>query len=514
MTYTILTGNIASKATLSVGKIVCFVGVDIGASGCKAIVVDADGTKRGIAQQEYSRNTPNPGWVELDTYRWWEIVAATIKQSVRESSVPPEQIKGVGIAAETDGIVPVDVEGKPLRPYVHWSDARCYPQYDWLLAHADIEEIYRITGIPLHKSWWSPPALKMLWIKENEPEIFERTNKFLQIGNYVLYKLTGNYVNDYSTAARTMFFDIHKLDWSEHLADFLGVPLSKQPTLRKSREVAGTITEDAAAVTGLATGTIAVAGGGDTECSALAAGLTAQGQALVSIGTSLMLLIADDKPPYLADQNSRRLAGTGMFSSCHVVDGLWLLEAGSMAGGRLAWFKKELGQPEEEASRTLNLSPYDILTTEAGRSKPNPNSPIFVVSNDTILNLTLEHTRADLIRSILEGVAYETRQIIAAAQRSGIRVGNIIMVAGGSKSDLWRQIIADVNKMPVRAPDLAETAALGAAFLAGLGTRTYESLDRVPRPATFSENTPVQEMSKTYETLYERFRRFRELPRG
>jgi len=508
-------GNAASIAHESdADKSVCFVGVDIGASGCKAIVVDATGARRGIAQQEYSRNTPNPGWVELDTNRWWEIVAATMKHAINESGVSPERIKGVGIAAETDGIVPVDVEGKPLRPYIHWSDARCYPQYDWMLEHADIEEIYRITGIPLHKSWWSPPALKMLWIKENEPKVFEKTKKFLQIGNYILYKLTGNYVNDYSAAARTMFFDIHKLEWSEHLARFLGVPLSTQPMLRTSAEIAGTVTENAAALTGIGPGTKVVTGGGDTECSGIAAGLTAEGQALVSIGTSLMILVADDKPPYLSDPNSRRLSGTGMFSSCHVVNGLWLLEAGSMAGGRLTWFKKEFGQLEDEAASTLGLSPYDILSTEAKHSKPNANSPIFVLSNDAIFNLSLEHKRADVIRSILEGVAYETRQIIESAKKSGIGVRNIIMVGGGSKSDVWRQIIADVNNMPVRCPELAETGSLGAAILAGLGARVYENVDKVPRPGVFSENTPNQEMRETYDVLYERFGRFRELSRA
>jgi xylulokinase len=477
------------------------------------VCVDSEGARRGSAQREYSRDTPNPGWVELDTNKWWEIVAATIRQAISESDAPTEQLRGLGIAAETDGIVPIDAEGKPLRSYIHWSDARCYPQYDWMLDHADIEEIYRTTGIPLHKSWWSPPALKMLWIKENEPDIFEKTKKFLQIGNYILYKLTGKYVNDYSTAARTMFFDIHNLTWSEPLAGFLGVPLSTQPALCKSAEIAGTVTESAAALTGIPVGTQVVAGGGDTECSGLAAGLTAEGQVLVSIGTSLMMLVADEKPPFLSDKSSRRLSGTGMFSSCHVVNGLWLLEAGSMAGARLTWFKNEFGHLEDHAASNLGLSPYDLLSVEAKNSKPNFKSPVFVLSNDAILNLTLEHKRADVIRSILEGVAYETRQIIEAARMSGIGVRNIIMVGGGSKSDVWRQIISDVNNMPVRSPDLSETAALGAAILAGLGTKVYNGINRVPRTCVFAENVPNQEMHETYELLYERFRRFRELSR-
>jgi len=487
-------------------KISCVVGVDIGASSCKAIVFDAKGKIRGSAQQEYSRNTPKPGWVELDTEKWWHTVAATIKQAVNGSDVASEQIKGLGVSTETDGIVPVGSHGEPLRPYIHWSDARCYPQYDWMLSHADTEEIYRTTGIPLHKSWWSPPGLKMLWIKENEPDIFANTKKFLQIGNYVLYKLTGKFATDYSVAARTMFFDIQKLEWSEHLATFLGIPLSTQPTVSKSAQVAGRVTDDAAELTGLSAGVPVVAGGGDTECSGLSAGLTSEGQALVSVGTSLMVLVAKETPPFLSDKKSRQLSGTGMFSSCHVVDGIWLLEAGSMAGARLTWFKKEFGQLEDQAAGDLDLSAYDLLGAEAKRSEPSTNSPVFVISHDTIFNLTLEHKRADVIRSILDGVAFEAQQILEAAENSGTRVRDITMVGGGSKSDIWRQIFADVTNRPVRCPDQSETAALGAAILAGLGTGIYESMAKVPRASAYSENTPNPETHDTYEALYRRFK--------
>lgn len=487
--------------------------MDIGASGCKAVVFDADGRTRASAQREYSRDTPNPGWVELDTKQWWHTVAATIRQAVSESDVTSDQIKGLGVSTETDGVVPVGDDGEPLRPYIHWSDARCYPQYDWMLTHTDTEEIYRITGIPLHKSWWSPPGLKMLWIKENEPDIFAKTKKFLQIGNYVTYKLTGKYVTDHSVAARTMFFDIQKLQWSEPMAELLGIPLSTQPALSKSTEVAGTVTDEAAKLTGLGADTQVVAGGGDTECSGLSAGLTSEGQALVSIGTSLMVLVANRKPPFLADKKSRQLSGTGVFSSCHVVDGLWLLEAGSMAGARLTWFKKEFGHLEDQAASSLGVSAYDLLGIEAKSSAPGSNSPVFVVSHDAIFNLTLEHKRADLIRSILEGVAFEAQQILEASEKTGAEVTNIIMVAGGSKSEIWRQIVADVTNRPVRCPDQSEAAALGAGILAGVGAKLYENMAEVPRTSTYSENKPNPETHEAYRALYQKFKRLYESSR-
>ena len=480
--------------------------MDIGGSGCKAIVFDAGGKTRGSAQREYSRNTPTPGWVELDTKQWWLTVADTIRQAVRASNISPEQINSLGVSTETDGVVPIGDNGEPLRPYIHWSDARCYPQYDWILNNADIERIYRITGIPLHKSWWSPPGLKMLWIRENEPNVFAKTKKFLQIGSYVTYKLTGEYVNDYSVAARTMLFDIQKLDWSEDMATILDMPLSTQPTIRKSAEIAGTMTDDAAELTGLRAGTKVVAGGGDTECSGLSAGLRSEGQALVSIGTSLMVLVASAKPPFLSDKKSRQLSGTGVFSSCHVVDGLWLLEAGSMAGARLAWFKKEFGHLEDQGASSLGISAYDLLGVEAKSSTPGLNSPIFVLSHDTIFNLTIEHKRADMIRSILEGVAFEAQQIIEASETTGTQVKSVIMVGGGSKSDIWRQIVADVTNRPVRSPDQSETAALGAGILAGLGAQVFEGVEEVPQTSAYSENKPRPDAHEIYGALYRKFK--------
>lgn len=487
------------------------VGVDIGASSCKAIVFDASGKTKGKAQREHPKNTPNPGWVELDTKQWWNTVAGTIRQAISESNVPPEDIKALGVSSETDGVVPVDDDGEPLRPYIHWSDTRCYPQYDWILSHANIDEIYSITGIPLHKSWWSPPGLKMLWIRENDPEIFAKTKRFLQIGNYVLYKLTGKYLTDYSVAARTMLFDIQKLEWSERMAALLDIPLSTQPALSKSAEITGRVTEDAAEQTGLSTSTQVVTGGGDTECSALGAGMTSEGQALVSIGTSLMIIIAREKPTFVPDRKDRELSGTGMFSSCHVIDNIWLLEAGSMAGAVLAWFKDEFGHLEEKLASNLGISAYDVLGTEAKSSTPGPNSPVFVIPKNAIFNLTIEHKRSDLIRSILEAVAFEAQQIIEAAENSGISVRTIIMVGGGAKSDLWRQIVADVTNRPIRSPDMSETGAFGAAVLAGLGTGLYDSLGHVPRGGTHFENTPNAETHEAYKTLYRKYKALYEL---
>lgn len=505
--------SISQEATSFRGSI-CTIGVDIGASSCKAIVFDAQGRARGRAQKEYARSTPKPGWVELDTRAWWDSVAETIRGAISSSGIDPKLIKAIGLSSETDGMVPVDEDGEPLRPYIHWSDARCTPQYDWILSHTDIEEIYNITGIPLHRSWWSPPGLKMLWVKENEPSIFAKSKRFLQIGNYVLFKLTGQYKTDYSIAARTMLFDIQKLEWSERMSALLDIPLSTQPKLQKSTEVAGKVTQAAAEQTGLSTDTQVVTGGGDTECSALGAGVTSEGQALVSVGTSLMVAVARGKPTFAAEGPIRDLHGTGMFTSCHVVDRMWLMEAGSMGGAMLSWFRRELGQVEEQVANSLGISAYDVLNMQAEKSKPSLESLIFVLPNNAIFNLTMDHKRSDLIRGIQEGVAYEAEQVFEAVEDAGIEVRSITIVGGGAKSHVWRQIFADVTNRPVVAPDLSETGAYGAALLAGLGIGLYGALQDIPRSGHIFKNTPDPEMNKVYKELYQKYARMYEMTKS
>jgi len=227
-----------------------------------------------------------------------------------------------------------------------------------------------------------------------------------------------------------------------------------------------------------------------------------------------MALITASRPPFLSDRPSRELLGTGMFSSCHVVDKIWLLEAGSFGGAMLSWFKREFGHLEDQAARSLGISSYDVLTTEADRSKASPNSPIFVLENGALCNLSLEHSRKDVIRSILEGVAFEARQVIEAAESSGIKVKNITMVAGGSKSNIWRQILADVTNRPVRSLDLSETAAYGAGILAGLGTGLYRDPPHIPSTVKPFENTPNPETHDTYEVLYGKYEKLYALLRA
>jgi xylulokinase len=481
-------------------------GMDVGASSCRSIIFDENLNVKGKAQKDFSRSHPNPGWVEIDPNEWWETLTITIRKAIEESNVPSEEIACAGLAAETDGIMPVSENGEPLRPYIHWSDSRCLPQHEWIQNNADVDEIYRITGIPLHKGWWSPPALKMLWIKENEPEIFDKTHKFLQIGNYMLYKLTGKFMTDYSSASRTLLLDIRKLEYSNFLADLLGVPVSKQPDVCDSIKLIGGVTQEAADKAGLSFDTDMATGGGDTESSALSAGVISEGQALISIGTSLMVAVPRKEPSYSIKGPGRQLFGTGLVCTSHVIPDLWILEVGCWGGGMLRWFKEEFGQIETQISNNLGISPYQILSEEAKEAKPNPNSPIFLLPIGAIIDLSIEHKRKDVIRCILEGVAYEAREVIEAAEESGIDIKTLTMVGGGTKSELWRQIITDVTNKPSKSPFITETAALGAAIIAGVGKGLYEDFQNTPEISNYVNNTPNKDIHQIYTGLYRRYK--------
>jgi xylulokinase len=482
----------------------CLVGVDIGASSCKAIVFDVDQKAKGRAQQEYSRSYPNPGWAELDASEWWNAVANTIRNAIEESGVPPENVKCLAVSAETDGILAVGKDGKPLRPYMHWLDTRCVKEHAWVRDHADLDHIYQVTGIPLQGSY-DFPALKMLWIKRNEPNVYERTDKFLSIGTFILYKLTGKAVADRSTASRSLLFDVRRLEWSTEMAEFFGLPLEKQPDVQGSAEVAGTVTPEAAERTGLTVKTLAVTGGGDTECSALGAGVVSETQGLASIGTSLMVAVPQKKPSMIP--KGRELFGTGAACTSHVVDKMWVLEVGCPVGGSmLTWFHQEFGQVESKAAADLGISAYELLSLEAEKSDPNPSSPIFAAPIGAILNLSYEHKRSDLIRSILEGVAYEAREVIEVFEESGLNIRNLTMVGGGAKSETWRQIMADITNKPVRAPHMQETGIRGATILAGIGAGLYEGFS-AGEPESHSDSAPRKELQGVYTNLYEKYKR-------
>ena len=485
----------------------CVLGIDIGASSCRAMIFDDQGKIRGRASQEYSRSTPEPGWVELDAKQWWNDIAATIKKALEGSDIIPSQVGSIGVDAETDGILAVSEDGEPLRPYIHWSDARCTVQHEWIRKNASIDEIYGITGIPLHKGWWSPPALKMLWIKENEPEVFRRTTKFLQIGNYALFRLTGKMVTDYSMASRTMLLDIRTRKWSDDLGKRLGIPLLKHPLLTDSTAIVGRITREAATETGLASGTVAVTGGGDTECSAFGAGVTSQGQALISVGTSLMVAIPTGKPFLLPKGIGRELFGTGMITTCHVVPSMWIIEVGCMGGAFYSWFNREFCQVEKQLAQNLRMNAYEILNMQIEKSEVRLDSPIFAVPVNAMLNLTLEHKRSDIARSILEGVAYEAREVLDIANESEIRTQRLTMVGGGAKSAIWRQIMADVTGKQVTSPVMPETATVGAAMLAAKPLQFPQGFGKMARIETGTWVEPRLGIQEIYDELFAKYRK-------
>ena len=481
-------------------------GVDIGASSCKAIVFNSARNAVGTAQREYPRSYPQPGWVELDANSWWKAVATVIREAIANSQVSADQIKAIGISAETDGILAVGSDGKPLRPYIHWLDTRCVNEHKKLREDGRLEQIYETTGVPV-QGGYDFPALKIQWIMRNEPTISERTYKFLSIGTFMHYKLTGKFIADRCTASRSVLYDIRRQEWSTDLSNLFKIPIAKQPEVRRSAEVTGTVTAEAAGETDLTTETLVVAGGGDTECSALGAGVVAENQALISIGTSLMVAVPITAPSTIPMKPETRLFGTGSVCTSHVVDNMWILEVGAPVGGAmLAWFERELGQMERKLATDLGIRSFEILGLEAEKSAPDPESPIFAAPAGAFLNIRNEHKRCDLVRSIFEGVAFEAREVLEVFGTFGYEVEELIMVGGGAKSKTWRQIMSDVTNKTVKTPPLQETGTRGAATLAGVGAAILGDF-APPADEIYAENIPRSDDENTYSGLYAKYKR-------
>jgi sugar (pentulose or hexulose) kinase len=469
-------------------------------------VFDENGNANRYGRQEYVRSYPNPGWVELDANSWWSAVATAIRLSIEDSNSANQRIASIGISAETDGILAVGEKGEPLRPYIHWFDTRCVNEHIQLRSEGRFERIYQLTGIPV-QGGYDFPALKMQWIKKNEQDVYEQTRKFLSIGTFMLYKLTGKYVADPSTASRSLLFDIRKREWSEELSDYFGIPISRQPEIRSSNAIVGTVTPAAARETGLSTEAVVVAGGGDTECSTLGAGVTSENQALISIGTSLMVAVPRNEPFWVVRDEEMRLWGTGAACTSHVVDKMWVLEVGAPVGGAiLAWFSREFGETERRLANQINVSAYDILGLEAENAKPTLDSPIFAAPTGAIVNIRNEHKRCDLIRCIFEGVAFEAKEVIEVFEKSGLNIEELIVGGGGAKSIVWRQILSDVTNKSVSSSPIQETAAAGAAILAGRPVGLFKK--RLPSEnAKKMVSTPTADFRATYAFLYDKYKR-------
>ena len=473
-------------------------GIDIGTSACKIAVFDVDGKVLAQANEGYEVYYPNPGWVEQNPDEWWEAICKGIQTVLAEGEIRPEEIAGIGIDGQSWSAIPVDKDGNCLANTPIWMDTRARDICARVEKEIGAERIFKVAGNGFEPSYTTP---KMLWFKEERPEIYEKTRLFLQSNSYIAYKLTGVYSQDKSQGYGIHFFNMETCTYDEKLAEELGLSADKVPEIFDCHQIVGEVTSEAAEKTGLAAGTPVVAGGLDAACGTLGAGVYLPGQTQEQGGQAGGMSICEDT----AKGHPKLILST------HVVPDLWLLQGGTVGGGGvLRWFKQELGGEDS----------FDDLTAMADKIAPGSDGVIFLPymagersplwdpdAKGVFYGLGFDKTRAHMARAALEGVAFSLEHNLKVAESIGVEVGELLAMGGAANSRVWVQIKADITGKTIKIPASDTATTLGAAILAGVGVGLYGSFEEAVKKTI--SITRVQEPDPERHEIYkEAFQRY------
>lgn len=454
-----------------------WLGIDVGTGGTRALLVDEAGQVRHATTAPHEEvRMDRPLWAEQRPENWWDAARQAVRGVLAEAKITGKDIRGVGLSGQMHGLVILDASNTVIRPSLIWSDQRSQPQVDWINNTIGKEAVLRYTANPVLTGFTLP---KLLWVRDHEPHNFERIRKMLLPKDYIRFRLTGDFASDVSDASGTALFDVVQRRWSLEMVDALKLDRAILARVYESSEVTGVISEEAARETGLQAGTPVVGGGGDQACSAVGNGIVVTGVVSCTIGTSGVVFAHSDKPQY--DPAGR------VHTFCHAVKGAWhVMGVTQGAGLSLQWFRNQLAPTVD----------YDALTAEAaiapagsqdlywlpylmGERTPHLDASV----RGGWIGLTAKHKRADLIRSLLEGVSYSQKDCLDIIEGLGVSLDSVRASGGGARSPFWRQMLADVFAKRVVTLETQEGSAYGAALLALVGTGVYGSVPEVSKAA-------------------------------
>jgi xylulokinase len=477
------------------------IGCDIGSQGTKATLLSTTGELVGEAHEGYPIDYPHPLWAEQPVDRWLNALALSLRRLLSESNVAASDVRALSLAAQVDGVIPIDADGQPLHPAIIWMDRRAGAQCEKVRHSLDDEKIFKLTGLNLDPTHVAP---KIRWLADQQPDLYERAAHFLLPGSYIGYVLTGELGVDYSNASSTLLLDVNTKTWSTVMGDVFDIDLNKLAPLDAATTILGKLRPNMAEKLGLNPGTSVMVGCGDEHAACLGAGVLKPGIVGDIVGTAEPVCVASSEPAF----DPARLVET----HCHADPELWLLEnPGFVSGGNFRWFRDQFTERET----------YAALDSEAACVTPGADGLIFLPGlmgavtptwNDsargTYAGFTLAHTRGHFIRALLEGSAYAVRDIITQMQVAGMELRELRVMGGGAKSQLWNQIKADVTGLQVNVPEITETTALGAAFLALVGIGAYGSLTEVSEHIVKIRQSiqPDPASTSMYAEAYEQYR--------
>lgn len=487
-------------------------GLDVGTTGVKTILIDYEGRIVASATFGVPLHTPHPLWSEQKPEDWWLASIRSIKKTIETANVNPERIQGIGLTGQMHGLVLLNSQNKVLRNAILWNDQRTGPQCEAITNKIGFEKLLELTGNPVLPGFTAP---KILWVRQNEPDVYAEITRFLLPKDYIRFKLTGEFATDVSDASGTSLFHVANRKWCEPVFDALEIPKSWAPECFESLETTGKVNEKAAEQTGLAKGTPVVAGGGDQAAQAIGTGLYEPGSVSITLGTSGVVFAPTKKA--LIDAQGR------LHSFCHAAFDTWhVMGVMLSAGGSFRWLKDTVCLLEKMTASNSKTNPYELMTRQAKQAPPGCEGLFFLPylsgertpypdpnARGSFVGLTLRHGRAHLIRAVIEGICFGLRDCFELIQSLGITPEQIRVSGGGANSRLWRQILSDILNVRVTRVNHSQGAALGTAMMAGTGSGIYPSIGeachRIIRITDSIE--PRQKNRSVYEDSYALYRK-------
>ena len=488
-------------------------GIDLGTSGTKTVLFDTDGNVVASSTVGYPLIQRQNGWAEQRPDDWYDAACQTIKSVLAKSAVDAAAIKGIGISGQMHGLVMLDKKGNVLRDSIIWCDQRTEEECRIITEKVGAEKLVEITANPALTGF---TASKILWVQNHEPEIFEKCAHILLPKDYLRYKLTGEFATEVSDASGMQLLDVPARCWSPTMISSLSLTESMLPKVYESFEISSAVSEEGARATGLKCGTPVAGGAGDNAAAAVGTGTVRDGRAFCTLGTS-GVVFAPTKDVRI-DKKGR------VHTFCSAVPGAWHVMGVTQAAGlSLQWFRNNFCSSEAEAASLLQKDVYSILDEEASKIPIGSDRLLYLPylmgertphldanARGAFIGLSARHTKAHLLRSVMEGVAFSQRDSLEVLREMGISVSSMLACGGGGSSPLWRQMLSDTFGLPVQTVRSKEGPALGVAILAGVGSGVYSSVeegcDAVVKlnPA----QNPDVESQALYEKYYQVYRSF------
>ena len=490
-----------------------YLGIDVGTSGTKALVMNAKAKVLAAATAGYAVSSPRPGWSEQDPEDWWVGTAKAVRAVIRKAGIDGKRIAGIGLSGQMHGLVITDGAGKPLRPSLIWNDQRTAPQA------AEIEEKVggkkRLISLVGNVAMTSFTLTKLLWVRRHEPRIYDRIKHFLLPKDYVRLCMTGQYVGEVSDMSGTLMLDQKKRNWSSKIISIFQIDRDILPPVVESHEITGRVRKAAAARLGVAEGTPVVGGGGDQPAGAVGNGVVVDGLTSATMGTSGVVFTHSKQ--YKTDPQGR------VQTFCSSVDGQWCMFGCVMAaGGSFQWYRNVLGEAEVAAAKKQKIDPYELLTAQAKAAPPGCEGVFWLpyltgertphadpYAKGCWIGLHARTGRNELVRSVLEGATFAMNDAVTILRDRGLNIRQIRLSGGGARSAFWRQLQADIYGTTCVTINAEEGPAYGVALLAAVGTGRYKDIRQACKAAISVTRTikPSPKAKRLYAEYYEQYRR-------